>query len=116
VKTDKVAEFGAQIGAAPKGALDERISFDVIKVDGPLAIVWTPYQFYYNGTFSHCGVNSFQMLRTAGFLRKMWREDQQYNMCIWRVMEQVFKVLTRRNGLASWPVSRWARSNRPPRN
>ena len=65
VKTDKVAEFGAQIGAAPKGALDERISFDVIKVDGPLAIVWTPYQFYYNGTFSHCGVNSFQMLRTA---------------------------------------------------
>jgi hypothetical protein len=65
VKTDKVAEFGAQIGAAPKGSLDERISFDVIKVDGPLAIVWTPYQFYYNGTFSHCGVNSFQMLRTA---------------------------------------------------
>jgi hypothetical protein len=65
VKTDKVADFGAQIGTAPKGALDERISFDVIKVDGPLAIVWTPYQFYYNGTFSHCGVNSFQMLRTA---------------------------------------------------
>lgn len=65
VKTDKVADFGAQIGAAPKGSLDERISFDVIKVDGPLAIVWTPYQFYYNGTFSHCGVNSFQMLRTA---------------------------------------------------
>ncbi len=65
VKTDKVAEFGVQIGAAPKGSLDERISFDVIKVDGPLAIVWTPYQFFYNGTFSHCGVNSFQMLRTA---------------------------------------------------
>lgn len=65
VKTDKVADFGVQIGASPKGALDERISFDVIKVDGPLAIVWTPYQFYYNGTFSHCGVNSFQMLRTA---------------------------------------------------
>ncbi len=65
VKTDKVTDFGAQIGSAPKGSLDERISFDVIKVDGPLAIVWTPYQFFYNGTFSHCGVNSFQMLRTA---------------------------------------------------
>ena len=65
VKTDKVAEFGTQIGAAQKGSLDERISFDVIKVDGPLAIVWTPYQFFYNGAFSHCGVNSFQMLRTA---------------------------------------------------
>jgi len=64
VKTDKVTAFGDQIGAAPKGALDERITFEVIKVDGPLATVWTPYKFYYNGTFSHCGVNSFQMLRT----------------------------------------------------
>ncbi|MEX0636763.1 MAG: hypothetical protein WD135_08340 [Ferruginibacter sp.] len=65
VVTDKVAAFGMQISAAPMGALDERISFEVIKVDGPLAIVWTPYQFYYNGTWSHCGVNSFQLLRTA---------------------------------------------------
>ena len=65
VITDKVVDFGKRVSAAPKGALDERISFDVIKVDGPLAIAWTPYQFYYNGTFSHCGVNSFQLLRTA---------------------------------------------------
>lgn len=65
VRTDKVADFGKQIASAPKNALDERITFDVIKVDGPLAIVWTPYQFFYNGTFSHCGVNSFQLLRTA---------------------------------------------------
>jgi hypothetical protein len=65
VKTDKVSAFAEQISVAPKGALDERISFDIIKVDGPLAIVWTPYQFYYNGVFNHCGVNSFQMLRTA---------------------------------------------------
>lgn len=65
VRTDKVADFGKQIASAPKNALDERITFDLIKVDGPLAIVWTPYQFYYNGTFSHCGVNSFQMLRMA---------------------------------------------------
>ncbi len=65
VITDKVVDLGKQISAAPKGALDERISFDVINVDGPLAIAWTPYQFYYNGTFSHCGVNSFQLLRTA---------------------------------------------------
>lgn len=65
VRTDKVAEFGKQVAAAPKNALDERITFDIIKIDGPLAIVWTPYQFFYNGTFSHCGVNSFQLLRTA---------------------------------------------------
>ncbi len=45
------------------GNADERITFDVVKVDGPLAIAWTPYNFYYKGTFSHCGVNSFQLVR-----------------------------------------------------
>jgi hypothetical protein len=28
-----------------------------------MAAVWTPYNFYYNGQFSHCGVNSFQVIR-----------------------------------------------------
>lgn len=48
------------------GNVDERISFDVVKVDGPLAIAWTPYNFYYKGQFSHCGVNSFQLVRFSG--------------------------------------------------
>jgi hypothetical protein len=48
------------------GNADERITFDVVKVDGPLAIAWTPYSFYYKGTFSHCGVNSFQLIRFEG--------------------------------------------------
>ena len=48
------------------GNADERITFDVVKVDGPLAIAWTPYNFYYKGTFSHCGVNSFQLVRFNG--------------------------------------------------
>ncbi len=65
VKNESIKAFAASIGSAPKGALDERISFDMIKIDGDLASVWTPYQFYYNGNFSHCGVNSFQLLRTS---------------------------------------------------
>jgi Putative lumazine-binding len=48
------------------GNADERITFDVVKVDGPLAIAWTPYSFYYKGQFSHCGVNSFQVVRLNG--------------------------------------------------
>ena len=63
IQTEKVAEFADFVGKQVKGAADERITFDVIKIDGPLAIVWTPYQFYYNGTFSHCGVNSFQLVK-----------------------------------------------------
>ena len=63
IQNEKVAEFADFVGKQVKGAADERITFDVIKIDGPLAIVWTPYQFYYNGTFSHCGVNSFQLVK-----------------------------------------------------
>lgn len=66
VKTDEVAGFVEQITKLPKDAADERISFDVVKIDGPLAIVWTPYKFYFNGKFSHCGVNSFQLVRFNG--------------------------------------------------
>ncbi len=66
VRSEKLADFLGAIGKMPKDAADERISFDVVKVDGPLAIVWTPYKFYFNGQFSHCGVNSFQVVRIRG--------------------------------------------------
>ena len=59
VQNERVSDFVEQIGKAKKDSLDERISFETIKIDGPLAIVWTPYKFYYAGNFSHCGVNSF---------------------------------------------------------
>ena len=35
----------------------------VIKIDGDMANAWTPYSFYLNDTFSHCGVNNFQLLK-----------------------------------------------------
>jgi len=63
VANEAVNEFAGFIAQQPKGAADERISFDVIKIDGPLAIVWAPYSFYFNGQFSHCGVNSFQLVK-----------------------------------------------------
>lgn len=66
VKTDGPAVFADQISKSVKGSLDERITFETIKADGPLAIAWTPYNFYYNGQFSHCGVNSFQVVRFNG--------------------------------------------------
>ena len=66
VKTDAVAGFIESISKLPAGAADEQITFDVVKIDGALASVWTPYKFYYNGKFSHCGVNSFQLVRFNG--------------------------------------------------
>lgn len=66
VKNEQVAEFVASLSKLPKGDADERIEFETIRIDGPLAIVWTPYKFYYKGQFSHCGVNSFQLVRIKG--------------------------------------------------
>ncbi len=39
---------------------EELESFD-FKIDGNLAQVWCPYNFYLNGMLSHCGANSLQL-------------------------------------------------------
>ncbi|WP_299712436.1 nuclear transport factor 2 family protein [uncultured Tenacibaculum sp.] len=44
----------------------EKLLSFTIKIDGNLASVWTPYEFYYNGNFSHCGANSFQLFNNNG--------------------------------------------------
>lgn len=66
VRNESVQDFGKMVGSLMKDSADERITFEAIKIDGPLAIVWTPYEFYFNGNYSHRGVNSFQLVRTEG--------------------------------------------------
>jgi hypothetical protein len=46
--------------------LDERISSYDIKIDQNMAIAWTPYRFYLNNNFSHCGVNVFSLIKDDG--------------------------------------------------
>ena len=41
----------------------EKILDYKIQIDGGMAHVWAPYEFWYNGEFSHCGVNSFQLYK-----------------------------------------------------
>lgn len=50
----------------PTDDYDEKIMSYKILVDGNLASVWTPYEFYNKGKFSHCGVNSFQLFNNNG--------------------------------------------------
>jgi hypothetical protein len=66
VETDKVTEFAHIIGGLQKNDADEQIKFNTIKIDGPLAFVWAPYNFFYKGKFSHCGVDCFQVVRMNG--------------------------------------------------
>lgn len=36
-----------------------------VDVQDHLAIAWVPYRFYVDERFSHCGVDAFQLVRTA---------------------------------------------------
>ena len=45
---------------------EEKILDYSVQVDGNMANVWTPYEFWFNGEFSHCGVNSFQLFHDNG--------------------------------------------------
>ncbi|MEP2935308.1 MAG: nuclear transport factor 2 family protein [Gilvibacter sp.] len=44
---------------------DERLLSYEVQIDGNLAHVWTPYEFYVNGNFSHCGANAFTLAKTS---------------------------------------------------
>jgi hypothetical protein len=66
VRTEEVKGFIDFVGKQPKGGADERITFGSVKIDGVLASVWTPYNFYAAGKLSHCGANSFQLVRLKG--------------------------------------------------
>ena len=66
VMTEPVDSFLASVGRPHTDIYDERIEFNTIKIDGELALVWTPYKFYIGDRFSHCGVNSFQLVKLGG--------------------------------------------------
>jgi hypothetical protein len=66
ISTDAADVFLKAIGTPHTQVYDERIVFDAVKVDEALASVWAPYQFYLGDKFHHCGVDVFQLMRTAG--------------------------------------------------
>ncbi|OCA76964.1 hypothetical protein BBI01_00420 [Chryseobacterium artocarpi] len=63
VKSDSVQDFILSISKFSAGDLEEKIIIDAIHTDGNLASVFTPYSFYLKGKFSHCGANSFQLVK-----------------------------------------------------
>jgi hypothetical protein len=57
----------------------ERGHHPTVLVQGPVAMVWLPYDFYEDGKWSHCGVDVFTLLKTEGSWRiatLAWSVDQ----------------------------------------
>jgi hypothetical protein len=75
VRNESVAAFVNQVGSLPADAADERITFGMIKIDADLASVWTPYKFYFKQQYSHCGANSFQLVRLNGIWKIQYLID-----------------------------------------
>jgi hypothetical protein len=61
--------------------LDEQIVFDMLRIDGNLASVWTPYRFFLNKKFSHCGANSFQLVRFDNIWKIQYIIDTRRRNC-----------------------------------
>ena len=57
-------DFLNAIGSG-KAVWKERMWNEDVQVHGVIAIVWGPYDFHNNGAFSHCGYDSFSLLKTA---------------------------------------------------
>lgn len=64
LQDQSVPDFLTSIASLPDTLeVRERLLDYRIQTDGDMAHVWTPYEFYLQGAFHHCGVNSFQLVR-----------------------------------------------------
>ena len=65
VRETSGADFAASIGQ-PGPALLERMWDPHVMIRGPLAVVWTPYDFHRDGEFSHCGIDAVSLVLSDG--------------------------------------------------
>jgi hypothetical protein len=65
LKSTSIKTFVTTAGTTHDGVWNEKVLSYEIKVDGILATVWTPYEFYVDSTFIHCGVNAFTLIKPA---------------------------------------------------
>ena len=64
LSNESAGEFYKSIGTIPSTMkfLEKILSYNV-QIDGSMAHVWAPYEFYLNDKLSHTGVNSFTLFK-----------------------------------------------------
>lgn len=64
LNTDPIDDLVTAVANRPSDQKWNELLLDYqVAVDGNLAHVWTPYEFWFNDTFSHCGANSFTIAK-----------------------------------------------------
>ena len=56
-------EYFADLQASQQ-TMRERMWNPEVRVHGLIATVWTPYDFWIDGKFSHCGIDAFDLIKT----------------------------------------------------
>jgi hypothetical protein len=65
VYSEPLEDFVNMVAFPSSDKYVERIRFEAVNVEKSLASVWAPYQFFINDKRSHCGTNSFQLIKTS---------------------------------------------------
>ena len=66
-RNEKIEKLITSITSIPDSiAFEEKLTSWSIQVDRTMANAWVGYEFWLNGKFSHCGINSFQMVNFDG--------------------------------------------------
>ena len=63
IRSQTHLEFFDRIASETSDFL-ERMWEPTVLVHGPIAVLWTPYDFHRNGQFSHCGIDAFSFIKT----------------------------------------------------
>lgn len=65
-KGESIADFIRGVSLIGEAQMEERLTGWQCLIDEGIASIWTPYEFYFEGKFTHCGVDSWQMIQVAG--------------------------------------------------
>ncbi|MEZ4414365.1 MAG: nuclear transport factor 2 family protein [Gemmatimonadota bacterium] len=75
-------DFASNIAGATV-YIDEQIWDEEVRVDDNLATVWVKYALFVDQQFSHCGVDAFQLFRTAEGWKIVQVADTQRRQDCW---------------------------------
>ena len=65
LEVESISGFLKAVGTPHPAIWDERVTFERVLIDANLASVWAPYEFYLGSKFSHCGYDSFQLVKLS---------------------------------------------------
>lgn len=64
-RNQTVPDFLRAIAGSPEEPR-ERMWSPEVRLDGPVATLWAPYDFHVGARFSHCGHDAIQLIQTGG--------------------------------------------------